>query len=1378
HIENLPPELYCKPEPLAVLSGLDIENNTVHLSIWRAFTMNTGRDRDPFKFRCLPVDHQFPKPKFKPVGAHEWLLPKGILKTGWMRKHLEEIPAVVAVFYDLDWSDNQWEEKSTECAQRVETVRSKLVGRDCKLVVVLIQKRAPLPSGEDPIAMERAQALCTKCDLPGKNLFALSHTNHLCGCVTSLESEFRDMALSYYHQRAKKVKAHKDSLNKTSHQLLFVRHEFKIAFFGELKQDQALALKHYQQAYTHLLEQRIVDIHLLEMKTVAGFINYKICRLAFQTNASDAISQFRRHIEFFSNLVGMPQLAFEHEAWMSKQFEILGDLFQEAIQSSLTALMTQHPGLYYQEAARHAIARRQICQALCSHSNVVSTDPVPIQEESVSGTDLLDPQTSPIYSHSPPDQGLLSSASVGTVKTKRKNFSAIESVRPNSPLRFARRSAGSSPASPVGRSPPLIPLNVDMYNAVSATEKVDGLEFYGQRPWRQGVQSSEPPSTTKEREGIRALQRAELAVDHSERIIPLLEQTHLHYKRYKAERMKLYPVVLMGAEYYRKGMYAKALSCYSSVLDKYRREGWWTIYTSVLRHILKCAYLMGQIDTFLSAGLELMGPSSSLSGSDKRAVQQVLFQLFQGIVPDVVSVAPELGQASEETVKLWQQNLDALDCDTSAVTAAESLNENIAACIKDEGQTQNKNSPSKRQFSLNVSRLHVCIECKVAFAEAQFTVDRPVQLVVFLRINTSGNRFVNFGFVESTAPLALDVHRVNVNFLHQSWSVPFRLESSDSIKAVLLCLDPHSLGQLIKVDTVQVDVSTTSGLPPTVGRKSVVVTLVWSWSTPDEFAWSSPTSSHVKSRPAHLDHTNRSASFPLTPAGLWDSASFPSALERRFQQAQSVSVPHPNGLCEITIPSFPPKWDLIGERLQTEVGERKSGLEVRLAHTPPALTREIYTIECSVTNTESVTAEKLNLSVDVSEKVTGGSLESDVTTSRNSKPKEPDELAINDTSMLTAAIPSGPSMQVISTSSLDDLLPAEDRSYFLFIRCSTPGERSLCYRLTYLAQFPSPTTPNLLVALEPRDGMVYVPRVLHVDEHSHAVSDGHIECRCVRTGLTEFGALLPFEVAWQTMSIHQSPISDLIVGEPFLMQAHLTNSSPWNLKVLDTTFELTPPVIFVDGEQDVQIKDLSVRAGDRVSQCQVLKVTQVNQENEIVNLGLLKVRWYRDAQLNDTDRNIVITTFQLLSCCVLELPVRVRAEIPSISTVLVPMRVQFGLENRTIYPQELLVQMESAPHFMISGQIKLRLRLLPGSPQLLQYILLPLHAGHLALPRLRLTLSANNASSPEEQQTLRLHMEEKMLRQIPTHVFVVPSGKRNSDVIRDSIFAEQLVPTL
>lgn len=50
-------------------------------------------------------------------------MPKGILKTGWMKKHLEEIPAFVALFYDLDWDEPQWGERSTECAQMVATVR-------------------------------------------------------------------------------------------------------------------------------------------------------------------------------------------------------------------------------------------------------------------------------------------------------------------------------------------------------------------------------------------------------------------------------------------------------------------------------------------------------------------------------------------------------------------------------------------------------------------------------------------------------------------------------------------------------------------------------------------------------------------------------------------------------------------------------------------------------------------------------------------------------------------------------------------------------------------------------------------------------------------------------------------------------------------------------------------------------------------------------------------------------------------------------------------------------------------------------------------------------------------------------------------------------
>lgn len=40
-----------------------------------------------------------------------------------MHKHLHEVPAVVVVFFDLDWDEPLWKEKQMECATRVEIVR-------------------------------------------------------------------------------------------------------------------------------------------------------------------------------------------------------------------------------------------------------------------------------------------------------------------------------------------------------------------------------------------------------------------------------------------------------------------------------------------------------------------------------------------------------------------------------------------------------------------------------------------------------------------------------------------------------------------------------------------------------------------------------------------------------------------------------------------------------------------------------------------------------------------------------------------------------------------------------------------------------------------------------------------------------------------------------------------------------------------------------------------------------------------------------------------------------------------------------------------------------------------------------------------------------
>lgn len=78
--------------------------------------------------------------------------------------------------------------------------------------------------------------------------------------------------------------------------------------------------RHYTQSYTTLDEIRISDANCLEIKTIAGFVNYKICRLMFKLKVPrDSINHFVSHIEKYKNRIGYKDLVFEHYAWLSKQ---------------------------------------------------------------------------------------------------------------------------------------------------------------------------------------------------------------------------------------------------------------------------------------------------------------------------------------------------------------------------------------------------------------------------------------------------------------------------------------------------------------------------------------------------------------------------------------------------------------------------------------------------------------------------------------------------------------------------------------------------------------------------------------------------------------------------------------------------------------------------------------------------------------------------------------------------------------------------------------------------------------------------------------------------------------------------------------------------
>ncbi|KAF6197969.1 hypothetical protein GE061_007714 [Apolygus lucorum] len=371
---EFPAELLVQPQALVGISGLDTLNNAVHRAVWDALSASRRQqDRPPVQFKLLAASHEFPRPKSKK--SYDQHIPKGILKRGWMHKHLTQVPSVVVVFCDLDWDDPQWEERKIECVSRVQSLREALKGRGSRVCLVLIQRKTPNPAIDDTLGTERAKEIFQAADLSNKSLYILPHNEHLLGFTAKLESAFYDLAKSYYQHEIRQIKQHREHLNKKNHQYLYVRHHFKIGFFCELRQDLVTAHCHYEEAYNSLLEARLLDTNEFEVKTVAGYISYKVSRVHFAMNRPrDAISHFRAHIEHYRHKTGHNLLLFQHYAWLSKQFSMFAELLEEMAHQGFPSVQTQHPGFYYKSAAKYSEQRKIIANQLCKN---ITTYPDP-----------------------------------------------------------------------------------------------------------------------------------------------------------------------------------------------------------------------------------------------------------------------------------------------------------------------------------------------------------------------------------------------------------------------------------------------------------------------------------------------------------------------------------------------------------------------------------------------------------------------------------------------------------------------------------------------------------------------------------------------------------------------------------------------------------------------------------------------------------------------------------------------------------------------------------------------------------------------------------------------------------------------------------------
>ncbi|KAL3085079.1 hypothetical protein niasHS_010148 [Heterodera schachtii] len=281
-----------------------------------------------------------------------------MVKRRWPLKYLQERPALIVTFVDLDWDHPAWLEMRAECEAKINAMRQRIGQRETKLALVLIQP-PKATSMDDPIANEKALELCQHCRLNSRLLFVfprLSDDRALIERVNRLEKAFHNIAQEFYHACFKRIRS-RNVPNNDAH--LLVRQQYKLAFISELREDRHSALRYYKQAYQICHEFDVSDVDIYELCSVASLLNFKICELNFVLNSAvEAINQFRRHHNFFfkreSAFYPSRELAaIELTWWKAQQCRLFAELFSRAVSNGLAAYPSQNPGRFLGEAATH-----------------------------------------------------------------------------------------------------------------------------------------------------------------------------------------------------------------------------------------------------------------------------------------------------------------------------------------------------------------------------------------------------------------------------------------------------------------------------------------------------------------------------------------------------------------------------------------------------------------------------------------------------------------------------------------------------------------------------------------------------------------------------------------------------------------------------------------------------------------------------------------------------------------------------------------------------------------------------------------------------------------------------------------------------------------
>ncbi|TPX39922.1 hypothetical protein SeMB42_g06184 [Synchytrium endobioticum] len=557
-------------------------------------------------------------------------------------------------------------ERDSALCQEINDKRKPAQERGIKFSVVILL--GSLTRLEDPHTEERLSYIRKSCTLDSKHsLFALPFGGGMSfdpnDFATSLQRALYDSASNFYREHGKRVKRKKlryattgpvrnipppptasaltaSSATAASQSSLAtpakplsshgwsIRYDFKAAVFSEFRQDYEAAVKSYESAYQTLLEMFLNAISAgvwapgggshaadgllpytnrwIEARTLLDCISIKISRLLLHSDQPIlALNQLNKHLKLVYALpeflpttntpsfitstlsqtptaspplgLGLTHLnkvinggSFEYWAWVSSQYRAFGELIE---------LVTTKLGL-----------KPPIGMVIA---------PPPIANSSDPAAPNAGPTAIPVSSLNPSalvqHAGYYYLLAARASEERWKKFKQAEQAMPNTP--FAPTPfAPTVLARPVlGHSRSSISSPFDIWPA-----SLDALNI-------SPADMSSPPHA----HALALALATERQVDHASLSIELLTKSYEQFKRQRAGRTTLFIASEIGRLYETSGKLELALRFYERIGRSYRKEGWPTVLSNVLRGQARCAKALNMWDMFVESSIELMSERMS-----------------------------------------------------------------------------------------------------------------------------------------------------------------------------------------------------------------------------------------------------------------------------------------------------------------------------------------------------------------------------------------------------------------------------------------------------------------------------------------------------------------------------------------------------------------------------------------------------------------------------------------------------------------------------------------------------------------------------------------------------------------------------------------------